>query len=153
MAWGDLDPDNDGFTTTQIVCPYKGGFSWQKLQQIAKNTSYNYRRCDQRLFIFNESFTYQQEKDFDTGFDYRNNIVQIIIEGTTAGQSLPIDIDVSATEIRYLAMLTTYQAMANGSYFDIKALATGGFRIKNSRYNGTRYMTASVFELRLVTGT
>jgi hypothetical protein len=152
MGWGNLDPDNDSFTTSSIVIPYKGGISYQFLQNLAKNTSYNYRHCDQHLLILNESFGVDEEKDFDTDFDYQNAHVQIVARGTNAAQSLPFEVDISATPMRYAMLTTTYQSLVSGSYFDIRAQAAGGIRIKNERYGGTRYLSCSIMELRQVTG-
>jgi len=150
MAWGNLDPNTDEFTKAEMLPGAEDGMSYQKLQALAKNTSYNYRRSDQRLFLFNEQFANLEEKDFDTDFDYDGSYIQTIPRGATTSQTVPFDVDMEDQSVRFMALSTSYVALGNGSYFDIKALATGGFRIKNTRAGAERYLSCSIFELRVV---
>lgn len=156
MAFGNLDPNTDAFTSVGLVWPTdsQGGISYQKLNELAKNSSYNYRRCDQRLFLFNEQFGDGQELDYDTAFDYDGSFLMIIPRGTDASQSSPFSVDISLQYIRFMQLSTTYAVLATGdggdSYFDIRALAGGGIRLRNTRRGATRYLSCLIMELRQV---
>ena len=141
LAWDNLDPNSDAFTLSNMVIPYEGGLSHQYLSKIAKNTSWLYGNVGQQKSLINESFLKDAEKDYDTDIDYTNKYIQYwctwnsSIEGVF---TFPLYwAEVASTDPVVMQLTTSYQNLMAGDVvhtaaFEIKALATGGIRIKGT---------------------
>lgn len=153
MAFGNLDPNSDTFTSTSMVPGYKDGISYQFLAKLAENTSYNWRHSDNIMLVENEWFTAGQEKDFDVARDYTDAYLQIIWRfGTTQNViQVPTYVDTGDNDVRFLQLTASYQSIEPSNTMKIKYNGTTGFRIKNDSVTDY-YLLAAITELRKITG-
>lgn len=155
MPWGDLIKNELTFYFTNMLIPYKGGVSKQYLQKMAKNTGYNWRHSDKTLFLLNENFPAEGERDYDTDRNYIGSYLRIWVIFTESPLTLPYHWpDPGNSGVWYepiLIQLTTSYQIFYGAWQRIKALASGGFRIHSGAV-GTQYLSGVIEECRLVVG-
>jgi len=153
MAWDDLDINNDTFSTANMVVGYKDGISYQLAERIAQNTSYLFRRTDNRVVIVNQRFyPVNSEFDYDTDRDYLYHHIMAKVDNNLDSafdfSSEAMDFERLLTYAPRLIQLTSsYQSLFASNILQIKALAFGGFRIKNTD-SEDRYVCAIIEEVR-----
>lgn len=164
LNWEDLDLEVDAFTKLDMLIPYKGGWSAQFGRNLARNTSWNRRNATRNRALVNETFNDDQEKDFDTDIDYRNSYFFYWIQWHSNSEGVftfPLYWSLAADPYPVQIQLTTsYQWLYSGDgspqgVFEIKALATGGFRLKGTDVIGGNqpfYLMLNLWELQVITG-
>jgi len=156
--WEDLVPETDAFTITDMLIPYKGGWSAEFGRKLARNTSYNWRHSDKELVIDNETFTPGQTKTYDVGRNYVGSYIYIVRAGDSGGGPFPMPYYFAGNEAyldpAFHLLSTSEEGMIVPLISDswhIKALAGGGIWIE---YNGGTdgYLTCLIIELRKIIG-
>lgn len=151
--WEDLDPENDSFISSEMLMPYKGGYSVEFLRELARNTSHNWRRCGNVLLVNNELIAPDSWSDvFDSGRDYVDKYVLIVIDVSLVSIALPHTISDTEAYYTFMQLDTTGDTTYPGSGLLIKAVASGGLQLKNLQVGDMYYYTGMIIELRKVAG-
>lgn len=147
--WEDLDPNTDTFTKLKILIKYAAGISVQFLRALARNTSYNWRHSDRSFFWENIAFNEGDEKDYDTERNYIGSMIEIWARSLDSPASFPWEWPDPQTYSQvYLKLSTDYQHFI-GVTFDIKALSSGGVRVKGQGLvSPPRYLVGELKEMR-----
>jgi len=149
MGWTNLDPSTcTTFHTSNMVPEYENPGSAQYFAKILNDLGFNFRRNVHMVFA-NVSFTAGEEKDFDVNRDWDGMLTCNIVRMSTGSLALPYT-ETNSNYVRpaWLLLSTSYQELNSGAIFDIKALATGGIRIKNTHGSDSYYLTGSLWGTR-----
>ena len=161
--WEDFDPETDSFTSANMLMPYEGEISAQFLRNLARNTSWLWRNGTRNRGLVNETFNSAQEKTYDTGKNYVGSYLFVWARwnsGVEGPITFPFKFDELDDIVPVILLLTTdYQNIDNAvvgsaTTFTIKALSTGGFRIKGniSLPSEPFYLLMFFHELRIIAG-
>jgi hypothetical protein len=157
----DLKEPGDGtFVSNNMEIEYGDGWSEQFGTKLARNSAYNYNQVHSRWFerlVIGESFSFSEEKDYDTVRVWDGAVIFV-----TGMHAAFLEVPKFQTGIpqchKIITLTTSYQTFVSDGWasdnvidFDIKALAGGGFRIRNNILSSVT-LTAFVEKCRLIAG-
>jgi hypothetical protein len=159
LAFLDLVPETCSFNTANMLPEYEDPGTLQFFGKILENTGYNWRHSGQAMLLENELIQPQGTKTYDTGRNYVDKYVMILYDVSFNELPLPYSVPEALVYPNFLQLTTSYQtvtdvALVQQDASEIKALATGGYSIRNTLAAGSYAyrLTGMIIELRRVTG-